>query len=244
MSKVISPSLNSTNTEIKAETLKLLGTACQLNLKVQAKALESDFVKKILYTLTIKNEATIKSRCLFALGAMIRNFPAAQKNFINNGGIEIFGKILIDDNSYIQIRVMNLINDLVIEHENLNKIDNDEHRMKKENEYYSTDFKKKLVTQKYCENLIDLTLKSLRINTGLDDFHKVIYQSLITLGQVCKNEFSLQKDDLLFVIKKMLISYRDFPTINEDNENLSVHNQEMLEEVRKLLIEEKIHDEL
>ena len=55
----------------------------------------------------------IKSRCLFALSALIRQFPAAQKVWIDHGGVEIFGKILIDDQLQVQIKVMRLINDLI-----------------------------------------------------------------------------------------------------------------------------------
>ncbi|XP_014212023.1 nucleotide exchange factor SIL1 [Copidosoma floridanum] len=246
MMKVVSPSLNSTNTDIKAEALRLLGTAVQSNPKVQLKALENDFVQKILYMLTINNsKATIKSRCLFALGALIRQFPAAQKSFVNNGGFEIFGEILMDGNSQVQIRVMNLVNDLAIERkEKLHAIRDEQQRIHRTNDYDLIDFENNIVKQKYCENLVDLALRSLRVKSGIDDFHKVIYDSMLTLSELCKEELALKKKDLLTEIQKMLVLYHDFPVKGEDGTNLSYHNQEMLQKVQKVLLGEELHDEL
>ncbi|KAG7201215.1 hypothetical protein KM043_004001 [Ampulex compressa] len=80
MSKIVSLCLNATNNEIKAEALRLLGAAVQSNPKVQLKALEHDFVQKLLRILSTNNKIEVKSRCLYALSALIRHYPAAQKS--------------------------------------------------------------------------------------------------------------------------------------------------------------------
>ncbi|OXU27090.1 hypothetical protein TSAR_008395 [Trichomalopsis sarcophagae] len=243
MAKIISPSLNSTNWEVKAEALKLLGAAVQSNPKVQLKALESDFVQKILHMLTVYNKVEVKSRCLFALGALVRHFPAAQKALINNGGLEVFGKILIDGQSQVQTRVLNLINDLTIERQNLKEIQDEQQRLRRTKEYDLTNFEPKLLMHSYCQNLVDLMIRSLRIDSDIDDFHEVIYESMITLSFICKDDFASKKRVLLPEIQKMLMRYRDSPKVNEDGENLNLHHQELLEKFRSIISEQQ-HDEL
>lgn len=243
MSKIISPSLNSTNSGVKAEALKLLGAAVQSNPKVQLKALENDFVQKLLHMLTVNNKIEVKSRCLFALGALARNFPAAQKALVNNGGLEIFGKILIDGHFQIQTRVMTLINDLAIERQNLWEIQDEQLRFRRMTEYDLTNFEQKLVMQKYCQNLVDLMIRSLRINSEIDDFHEVIYESMITLSPICKSEYTDKQDTLLPEIEKMLTRYRESPKIDENGENLNSRHYELLEKLEHVVRQPK-HDEL
>lgn len=243
MSKIISPCLNSTNPEIKAEALKLLGSAVQSNPRVQLKAIEHDFVQKILHLLTVNNVVVVKARCLFALGALIRQFPAAQKALVNNGGLEIFGKILADGHFQVQTKVMNLVNDLVIERHNLYEIQDEIKRLHRIKEYESTNLEEKLVMQEYCRNFIDLAIRSLRTNSDVNDFIEVIYESTITLSSICKNEIASKKDSLFLEVQKLLIKYRDSPEINEDGENLNADHLELLEKIKNILMEQH-HDEL
>lgn len=242
MTKIISPSLNSTNIEVKAEALKLLGAAVQSNPKVQLKALENDLVQKILHMLSKTNKIEIKSRCLFALGALVRNFPAAQKALVNNGGFEIFGKILADGPSSVQMRVMNLINDLTIERQNLKEIEDEQQRLRRTIGYEVNNFEEKLRKQKYCQNLVDLATKSLELNTEIDDFHEVVFESMVTLSSICKDEL-VNQTYLLPLIEKKLIAYRDSPKIDEDDENSTLHLEELLEKVKKI-VSNSGHDEL
>ncbi|XP_058808029.1 nucleotide exchange factor Sil1 [Phymastichus coffea] len=243
MSKIISPCLNSTNPEIKAEALKLLGAAVQSNPRVQLKALENDFIQKILHLLTVNNVVVVKARCLFALGALVRHFPAAQKALVDNGGLEIFGKILADGHFQVQARVMNLVNDLIIERQNLDENRDNLMRIQKLKEYESTNLEHKLVMQEYCQNLIDLAINSLKTNSDVDDFFEVIYESIITLHSVCKKEILNKEYALSSEVKKMLIKYRDFPNVNEDDENLNTEHLESLEEIENILSKLR-HDEL
>ncbi|KAG8036356.1 hypothetical protein G9C98_003678 [Cotesia typhae] len=135
MSKIISPCLNTTNDDLKIEALRVLGTAVQLNPKVQQKALNNDLVQKLLHLLSVNNKPLVRSRCLFALGALIRQFPSAQKAFIDHGGLEIFGKILENDLLQIQFRAIKLITDLAIEREFINKTEDESLRLRKVQEY-------------------------------------------------------------------------------------------------------------
>jgi nucleotide exchange factor SIL1 len=209
---------------------------------VQLKALENEFVQKLLHVLTVNNKVEVKSRCLYALGALVRNFPSAQKVLVNKGGLEIFGNILLDGHFQMQIRIMNLINDLVIERQNLNKIQ-DKKQILKIKEYDLTNFEHTLLIQKYCQNLVNLMIRSLKMNLKNDNFYEILYESMIIVSFICKNEYISRKIFILQVIQKMLITYDNSLKINQDNINLNFYKQNLLKKLKKI-ISEKQHNEL
>ena len=59
----------------------------------------------------------MKIRLIFTLSTLLRNFPAAQSNFLDYGGIETIIKIFdqINSNGKIKIKAIELMNDLIIE---------------------------------------------------------------------------------------------------------------------------------
>ncbi|CAK9800012.1 Nucleotide exchange factor SIL1 [Anthophora plagiata] len=215
MSKVISPCLNGTNNEIKAEALRLLGAAVQSNPKVQLNALENDIVQKLLHILSTNNKIEVKSRCMFALSALIRQFPAAQKVWIDHGGVEIFGKLLVDDQVQVQIKVMKLINDLIIERQNLEEITDAKQQQLKVKAYAAADIEKKLLTYEYCNHLSNLMLtyfkgeQSKSLKNDNYEFLETIYDSMITVAPICIDHFREIKGELLPLIKRLLSFYEN-----------------------------------
>lgn len=219
MSKIVSPCLNGTNTEIKAEALRILGTAVQSNPKVQLKALENDFVQKLLYILSTNSKIEVKSRCLFALSALIRHFPAAQKVWIDHGGVEIFGKILVDDQLQVQMKVMKLINDLIVERQNLHEITDPKQRQQKGRAYATADVEKKLLTYEYCKHLSNLMITSFKdklsdhVGTDNYEFLETISDSMITVAPICIDRFRESKNELLPIIQHLLNFYQSLSTL-------------------------------
>lgn len=242
MKKIIQPCLNGTNTKMKLEALRLFGAAVQSNPKVQLNALECDMVHKILHLLKTTTSNDVVSRCVFALGALIRQFPTAQKTFVDHGGLEIFGDILASHRRQAQIRVMTLINDLTIERQDLQQIDNVTEQQQRIREYGKADFENKLMSQNYCKNLNALLLRSLELETNKDfqaldeDFLDTLFTSIATLMSSCHNEFHYDKESLLANITEILVYYQ---SLSEPNEEL-IKN---IQRVRKLFSHES-HDEL
>lgn len=248
MSKIISPCLNGTNNEIKAEALRLLGTAVQSNPKVQLKALENDFVEKLLHILSTNTKMEVKTKCLFALSALIRQFPVAQKVWIEHGGLEIFGKILADDQLQVQMRVMKLISDLITERHNLQEVTDAEQTKTKA--YAAVDIEQKLVTYGYCKHLSNLMINSFKdelrnqFRIGNYEFLETIAESMIIVVPVCKHEFKKNKDTLLPIIQHLLNFYQNSdPTIEQD-ENDILKNLILLIEKLQTIVVEILHDEL
>ncbi|OAD62230.1 Nucleotide exchange factor SIL1 [Eufriesea mexicana] len=231
MNKIISPCLNGTNNEIKTEALRVLGVAVQSNPNVQLKALENDLVQKLLHILTTHSKVEVKSRCLFALSALIRQFPAAQKVWIDHGGIEIFGKMLINDQLQVQMKVMNLINDLIIERQNLEKITDAIQHQLKVNAYATANIEKKLLTYEYCNHLCNLMITSFK--DGLSDqsaidnyeFLETISNSMITAASICSDRFKESKDELLPIIQHLLNFYEDLNLLVDKLQTENPHDE-------------------
>ncbi|XP_019700854.1 nucleotide exchange factor SIL1 isoform X2 [Harpegnathos saltator] len=248
--KIISPCLNGTNNEIKAEALRLLGAAVQSNPKVQAKALENDFIQKVLHVLSTSSKPEVKSRCLFALSALIRQFPAAQKAWIDHGGLQLLGKILYDDQLQIQMKAMKLINDLTIERQNLQEIYDVEQRQQKMREYAITDFEQRLLRHDYCKLLSNLMIKcfkeklSGKFSIENNDFLEVVSDSMITVSPICKNEFKEIKLLLIPVIDNLLHLYKNLNIKLTVDETDVLKSLILLIERLKVTISETPHDEL
>jgi hypothetical protein len=87
------------------------------NPKVQLKGFNLGFVQYLSRLLNTETDDNIKYRLLFTLSTLLRNFPQAQKVFIEHGGIEIIVKILDQTNSNkkINMRAIELMNDLMAE---------------------------------------------------------------------------------------------------------------------------------
>lgn len=214
MNKIISPCLNGTSNEIKIEALRLLGAAVQSNPKVQLKALESDFVQKLLHILSTTGKTDLKSRCLFALGALIRQFPIAQKVWVDHGGIEIFGQILVDGQLQVQMKVMKLINDLIVERQHIEHITDVAQQELRVQAYSAADIERKLLKYSYCDRLSNLMITSFKIDLSdllrtNYEFLKTISDSMITAAPICIDEWRKHKDEFLPIIQHILDLHHD-----------------------------------
>ncbi|XP_011310023.1 nucleotide exchange factor SIL1 [Fopius arisanus] len=243
MEKIISPCLNITNDDVKIEALIILGTSVQSNPKVQLRATNADLVQKLLHTLTVSSKVSLDSRCMFALGALVRQFPAAQKVLIDHGGLELFGKILEDGASQIQVRVMKLITDLSIERENIKNTEDEALRTLKTREYEKTEFEKKLQLHNYCKYLTILITQKYTDDVMPQDFLEVILENLITLSGTCRNEFRDPENSLINTLQKLEGFYENLRqgTGLEDLETWENLYKQILR-LKSLVFE--VHDEL
>lgn len=230
--------------------MRLLGAAVQSNPKVQIKALENDFIQKVLHVLSTNSKFEVKSRCLFALSALIRQFPAAQKAWIDHGGLQLFAKILYDDQLQIQMKAMKLINDLTIERQNLQEIYDAEQRQQKIKEYAITDFEQSLLRNEYCKLISNLLMKCVnekltsQFSIENNDFLEVVSDSMITASPVCKTEFKNTKFFLLPIIDKLLHFYQSLNIKLTIDETDVLKSLILLIERLKVNIFEASHDEL
>ncbi|KAI4484107.1 hypothetical protein M0804_007563 [Polistes exclamans] len=253
LTKIVIPCLNSTYSNIKAEALKLLGAAAQLNPEVQDKALEAGLIQKVLRLLWITTKHLVKTRCLYALSALIRNFPEAQKSFLDYGGLELFVKILIEEDEDFEskIRVMRLVNDLIIERQDIGyAAEPEEYDDNTTDEYAVTAFRNRLIIHGYCKNVMNLMIRIFKQElddpTIIENYEllEVIIENMIRVSTICKKEFHKNQHEILDTINDLVDFYEDLSKyVDEDSISL-INQQIMLVERLMVIIEIPLHDEL
>ncbi|CAF1589569.1 unnamed protein product [Rotaria sp. Silwood1] len=175
--------LNTTNTyndDIRSLTSLALGAAFQGNPKVQLKGLNLGFVRYLLHLLNIETNNNIKYRLLFTLSTLLRNFPQAQINFLEYGGIETIINIFEQNNSNnkIKLRAILLMNDLIIE--------KDQAMNDKQHIYENIHIRDELVKYNWCSYI-----SHYLISIDLNDFDQIdkLLIAMISLTDVCRNDF-------------------------------------------------------
>ncbi|XP_046493114.1 nucleotide exchange factor Sil1 isoform X1 [Neodiprion pinetum] len=248
--KVIHPCLNGTIEEIKCEALHVLGAAVQSNPKVKEIALESEFVPIILRMLTKHGTSKLMDRCIYALGSLVRNYPAAQKALLSHGGLEIFSQVLADGPISAQKRIMNLVNDLIIERENLNEIEDLERRNLKVQEYTDVELEGKIVQHKLCSQLSSLLVKTIQNEVKIEfnaqdhDLLEAIYECVLTAGNICKLEFKQSEEEILAALHSISALYKSLGLkLRSDDDDLLRHLLRLVEKTKQTIFD-KLHDEL
>lgn len=247
---MIYPCLNGTVEEIKVEALRVLGAMVQSNPKVKEVALELELVQRILYTLGKYPNAKLTDRCLYALSSLVRNYPAAQKTFLSHGGLEIFSQLLEKGPISAQKRVMNLINDLIVERQELYNSKDSQERDSELQEYIDIELEDKIVHHKLCTNLGSLLIKTTQYEISTDsnsvnsDLLEIIYQCTFAVGNICRHEFQKKKNEILPALNDISVFYGNFKPKENSDDNYHQDNMLMLVEKIKDIIMEKSHDEL
>ena len=84
---------------------------------MQLKGSDLGLVSYLLRLFNVETDDTVKFRLLFTLSTLLRNFPQAQKIFLEHGGIESMVQLVdpTNTNHKIQMRAIELMNDLIAE---------------------------------------------------------------------------------------------------------------------------------
>lgn len=96
------------------------------NPKVKIFCIEAGVLHHFVRALSTELEVTVKRKLLFALSAMIRNFPYAQTKFWELGGFSVLAKLCVESGSTEDLaklteRALSLVVDLMEEHESVTK---------------------------------------------------------------------------------------------------------------------------
>lgn len=260
---VIYRSLNSTNSEIRSEALRLHGSATQSNPKVQIAALDAGSINILLKILKFDDDINVRSRSLYALSCLLRRFPAAQHKLITDGGLTVFASLFDEqkqDMLKIQVKIITLIHDLlferkdtkinILEEENKNKTDvilNDlKERLK---QYENMDIESKLLEQSWCSRISDWFVGQNLVsemeavngvispNVGQHDLIEKVTDTLYVLSDICKTQFQSDKTlmNLLLYLRNVYSKLSDIEMNSKDDD--SSHYYSSLHNVLKILTE-------
>ncbi|XP_062572527.1 nucleotide exchange factor SIL1-like [Saccostrea cucullata] len=132
--KMVIKSLNDSDENVRSISASLLASSLQNNPKVKIYCIEAGLLQHFVRALSTEAEVSVKRKLLFALSAMVRNFPYAQTKFGNLGGFSVLAKLFseqgpAEDVMKLTERALSLVVDLMEEHESVTK-DNREHSSK------------------------------------------------------------------------------------------------------------------
>ncbi|RWS01797.1 nucleotide exchange factor SIL1-like protein, partial [Leptotrombidium deliense] len=116
--KALIPDLNSTDESLRALVALTLGSAMQNNVKVQIAAVESNVLDPLLRIISMDTSVTVKSRAVYAVSCLIRQFPFAQKMFLKQGGLSVLASIFKENNLIVdklKVKIINLLHDILVE---------------------------------------------------------------------------------------------------------------------------------
>lgn len=108
---ILIPALNSTQVEIRKSACAVFAVAAQNNGIVQQIAMDAGAIRSLAHLLTF--DPPLRTKALFALASLLRNFPDAQAKFIHEGGIPALMKVAFSFET--RKRCLSLVSDLLKE---------------------------------------------------------------------------------------------------------------------------------
>lgn len=254
--KIVYPQLNSSDSALKAEAIKLMGSCLQNNLQVQIHALETNAGDHLLKILALEKNEHVKAKAVYALSCLVRRYPIAQKQIFSKHGMDVMHKILLSDNpAYVKlkIKVIVLLEDLVLEHQSV--LENhtpgnvaDEEKLK---QYYQVDLMSKLANPISCDILSRLLQEYFNYDSSNVDHIDKIFSVINTFSHICKHHH-YKDTNLLILFHNMQILYgqivserkKDNSDESLDDTEFYIHVLDMIENYMNVLNEAKIKDEL
>lgn len=261
-SDIVFPAMNNSIADIRSVAVHLLGSAVQSNPRVQIAALEGGAIQQLLRVLALDSDMSVRSRALYALSCLVRNFPSGQRKLIDEGGLSVFSELFDKEQQQfqkLQIKVITLLNDLIVEkqqtEDSLTKI-KDPTQSEKLRQYNIINLEKQLVEKDWCTRLLKLLFvpksdrKSKRddlssaVNPDIPirpehDVIEKVLNAMLTFSDVCMQQFQSAKQ----LLKQLEIQYKELAiqeqfekdTGNETDNTGSYYYTSMSEIVVKLL---------
>lgn len=182
---IILRNLNSTDTEILKQTLKLLGALVQNNVKMQIHALENGCLDFVLRILQNNPDIGVKNRAVFALGGIIRRFPHAQLDFMQKGGLNVFLNLFDMHETQLHLRIATLINDLIDEYNEAVKDIRNPDYVEKVKQYTKVDLLSRLQSEKWCQHLNNILFGVVIVDRYDHDAIEKILTAILGVVDTC-----------------------------------------------------------
>ncbi|XP_053574524.1 nucleotide exchange factor SIL1 isoform X2 [Bombina bombina] len=195
-------SLNSTEPVLIEHSAFVIGSALASNPKVQVAAFEGGALQKLLVVLAMDNEPSVKKKALFALSALLRQFPYAQQQFLKLGGLQILKNVFKGKNAeMLYVRVITLMYDMIME-KMLNKESNITQKNERIQQYEQINILPAITEQGWC------TMISNLLNLSENDAREKVLKIVSILITPCRNEF-LKDQNLHTALDSLKKEYED-----------------------------------
>lgn len=190
---VIYKNLNFSSDKIKESSLRLFGSLVQNNARVQIHALETGGINVLLRILGSDSSPDLLKNAIFALGSLLRRFPLAQQQFVENGGIFVVLQLFEKSTLKIQVKLLTLMSDLSLEKKQAYKKSNQIVM----SQYKLVNLEQQLIEQNWC-TFIDKVLTDV-VNKTPEDHDSI--EKVLTALQTVANNCKLFNKQVLFNLK-------------------------------------------
>lgn len=180
--------LNSTDPDLRHDTAFVLGSAMQSNPKVQIKAMEAGILQRLITILSTDMSMIVRKKALYAVSALIRHFPYAQKRFLALGGLSVFSQLFTQPyTEKMRIQVITLLTDLNREKRDswLNFQHGDTQQKEKLRQYNEIDILEMMVETGWCEKVTSL------LELQDYDTQEKVLATMNEFAAVCRPSFKL-----------------------------------------------------
>lgn len=195
--------LNSSDVRVQENSALVLGSALASNPAVQVKAVDEGALQMLLRILASTQPLRVKKKVLFALAALLRHFPHAQRHFLSHGGLHVLSQLFrFDSLGTLRTRIATMLYDMISEKElitqaGLDPVVDDSHRERLQ-QYAQVSLQEELLERGWCR-LVPQLLESREH----DDREKAL-RALLVMAPVCLSQF--RSDGLLL---NSLLTLRD-----------------------------------
>lgn len=206
--------LNSTILNQDSEYAQLLvivlGSAVQSNPKVKVYAIKSQLLQILLNRMSTRVLTDeLRSKFIFTLSGLLRNFPYAQHEFLKLGGVETLSNLMPKINSIkLRTKILTLTDDLIREKIGITNSQHDEATIK---QYESIKLVDELIEKNWCEHFAGL----LEIADDHDSREKIL-NSMMTLVKHCQTSF--RNEELITLVKKYIKIYENLAEMEKDDD--------------------------
>lgn len=190
--KLVIQSLNDSSAETRSISSAILATSLQNNPKVKVYCIKEGVLHHFVRALSTEVELPVKKKLLFALSAMVRNFPYAQTKFGELGGFSVLAKLFTmpdstADATKLSERTLTLVVDLLEEHQSVTK-DNKHHSSEELlTQYQNFPLVEHLLQNGFCE-IVGNFLENLP-QREFESTTEVILKAAMKLKDPCFQQF-------------------------------------------------------
>ncbi|RUS87772.1 hypothetical protein EGW08_004437 [Elysia chlorotica] len=195
--------MNNTAEEIRETACHTLGAAMQSNAKVQVTAMDSGVLHHLIRGLVIEPAKIVRKRMLFALSTLLRQFPFAQKKFLEEGGLTALASLFKKaDDKNIQIKIVTLLTDLLNESDLNVDVSSSDSPVQDERskQYQSIKLREAMTSTGWCR-LMPTLLHGSHQQTEHDSVEKVVL-AMSAVAEACSTQFSTTRPTLQALLKR------------------------------------------
>ncbi|CAL1527738.1 unnamed protein product [Lymnaea stagnalis] len=180
--------MNNSNDDIRESVTHAIAAGLQSNAKVQVSALDIGVMQQLVRMLSVDPSQQVRKKALFALSTLVRQFPFAQKKFLQLGGLSALANMFIkSEEESLKIKIITLLTDLLLEYDFNQKqsTSSDPIQVERSIQYKDIQLRENMSTSGWCTLMASL----LHSPSGHDSVEKVLH-AMSALITTCKDEFT------------------------------------------------------